>query len=138
VFLKLLARYAPDTLAGASEDTLRRWALVLHGMALMTPDHHRGSERVGRALFGPGQTALYAEARLARLLGARGEQFRALVPRLCRHLKSKDQRVVGQFEVLLCIPSWNLGSSSRKSLFSAVFLLRPGPRGRTPRRTQQV
>jgi hypothetical protein len=61
-------------------------------MALLAPDHHRG-EPVGRALFGPGQTAIYAESRLARLLGARGQQFRALVPRLCRHVKSRDQRL---------------------------------------------
>lgn len=87
-FLKLLARHHP-TVLGAAPDHLRRWALVLHGMALMAPDHHRTGEPVGSALFAAG----YAEPRLARLLGARGAQFRALVPRLCRHLKSKDRKL---------------------------------------------
>ena len=86
--LKLLARHYPNALAGPPE-SLRRWSLVLHGMALMAPDCHRSPRPVGEALF----AANYAESRLARLLSARGDQFRALVPRLCRHLKAKDQRL---------------------------------------------
>lgn len=90
VLLRLLARHASDRLEYGA-DELRRWALVLHGMALMAPRHHRTTIAVGRALRGPGRQPLYAEARLARLLSARGPAFRAQVPRLARQLKAKDQ-----------------------------------------------
>lgn len=90
VLLRLLARHAPERLERGT-DELRRWALVLHGMALMAPDHHRGQLRVGRSLFGSGRNPLYAESRLARLLGARGPALRAQIPRLVRQLKAKDQ-----------------------------------------------
>jgi CRISPR system Cascade subunit CasB len=90
VLLRLLARHASDSLEYGA-DELRRWALVLQGMALMAPEHHRTTLPVGRALFGPGREPLYAESRLARLLSARGRAFRAQVPRLARQLKAKDQ-----------------------------------------------
>jgi CRISPR type I-E-associated protein CasB/Cse2 len=90
VLLRLLARHAYDRLEYGA-DELRRWALVLHGMALMAPRHHRATIAVGRVLRGPGREPLYAEARLARLLSARGPAFRAQVPRLARQLKAKDQ-----------------------------------------------
>lgn len=84
-FWRLLAR-ATDGAMVRSDDDERRWALVAHGMALMAPDHHASVE-IGAALH----TIDYAEGRLARLLNARGPQFRALVPRLCRHLAHKQQ-----------------------------------------------
>jgi CRISPR type I-E-associated protein CasB/Cse2 len=90
VLLRLLARHASDRLEYGG-DELRRWALVVHGMALMAPEHHRATLPVGRALFGPGREPLYAESRLARLLSARGLAFRTQVPRLARQLKAKDQ-----------------------------------------------
>jgi CRISPR type I-E-associated protein CasB/Cse2 len=90
VVLRLLARHASEGLEYGA-DELRRWALVLHGMALMAPEHHRSAVPVGRALFGPGREPLYTESRLARLLSARGPAFRAQVPRLARQLKGKDQ-----------------------------------------------
>lgn len=70
-----------------SPEVERRWALILHAMALMVPHHHDASTRVGRALHAAG----YSEQRLGRLLDARGAQFRALVPRLCRQLAHKAQ-----------------------------------------------
>ncbi|MEK0082418.1 type I-E CRISPR-associated protein Cse2/CasB [Benzoatithermus flavus] len=97
-FWSLVTRHVPESLR-RDEDAIRRWALVLHGMALMAPDHHRGlrlqggrTERLGAALRGSDpERPIYAEARLARLLGARGTMFRALVPRLCRQMKAADR-----------------------------------------------
>ena len=71
----------------ANPDRERRWALILHGMALMAPNHHDPAVPVGRALFKAG----YSEQRLGRLLDARGPQFRTLLPRLCRQLAHKAQ-----------------------------------------------
>jgi len=91
VLLRMVARHASDRLEYGA-DELVRWALVLHGMALMAPGHHhRVQVPVGRSLFGPGREPLYAESRLARLLSARGPAFRAQVPRLARQLKARDQ-----------------------------------------------
>jgi CRISPR type I-E-associated protein CasB/Cse2 len=70
------------------DDLTTRWALIAHGMALMAPDHDTRTE-IGLALHQIG----YLEWRLARLLNARGPQFRALVPRLCRHLAAKQQPI---------------------------------------------
>lgn len=97
-FWSLLARHVPEALR-RGEDAPARWALVLHGMALMAPDHHRarrlksgGREPLGLALRGPDpEHPVYAESRLARLLSARGAMFRALVPRLCRQMKAADR-----------------------------------------------
>jgi CRISPR system Cascade subunit CasB len=83
-FWRLLVRVPEERRLGAEAE--RRWGLILHGMALMAP-HHHDTTPVGRALF----AADYSEARLGRLLDARGAQFRALVPRLCRQLAHKAQ-----------------------------------------------
>lgn len=84
-FWRLLVRTVPEERRRGA-DNERRWALILHGMALMAPHHHEATP-VGRALFLAG----YSEARLGRLLDGRGAQFRALVPRLCRQLAHKAQ-----------------------------------------------
>jgi CRISPR system Cascade subunit CasB len=85
-FWRLLASAVPPERIHGPEDE-RRWALIIHAMALMVPNHHDANARVGRALFEAG----YSEQRLGRLLDARGAQFRALVPRLCRQLAHKAQ-----------------------------------------------
>lgn len=79
-FWRLLIRAPEDRRHGDGAE--RRWALIVHGIALMVPNHHDARTPVGRALF----AARYSEQRLGRLLDARGAQFRALVPRLCRQL----------------------------------------------------
>ena len=84
-FWRLLMRIPEERRRG--RDAEARWALILHGMALMVPHHHGANVPVGRALF----RADYSEQRLGRLLDARGAQFRALVPRLCRQLAHKAQ-----------------------------------------------
>lgn len=79
-------------------DMLARWALIVHGMALMVPDHHRARDAngkpvpVGASLCGEHglEQAIIKEQRLAQLLNARGPTFRALIPRICRHLKARN------------------------------------------------
>ena len=77
----------------------RKWALILHGIALMTPTGggdgasrtaHDPRMAVGRALFLGGEsarsTAFYSETRLNRLLMARGTVLRTLLARMFRML----------------------------------------------------
>lgn len=99
-----LARMDPDALrphevaalarallsAGLQPETWRpetwpRWALVAHGMALAG---HDGRVRLGRQLAQAG----VAESRVTKLLTARGEAFRQLLPRVLRLLASKGVR----------------------------------------------
>ena len=90
VFWRLLAQY--DLLGNPIVES--KWALILHGIALMTPTSsgdgvaptaHDGSVAVGRALFLGGDsqrtTAFYSETRLNRLLTARGPILRTLLAR---------------------------------------------------------
>jgi CRISPR system Cascade subunit CasB len=99
-----LARLDPDALrpheiaalsrallsAGLQPETWRaetwpRWALIAHGMALAG---HDGAGRLGRQLAQAG----VAESRVTRLLTARGDAFRQLLPRVLRLLASKGVR----------------------------------------------
>ena len=70
-----------------------RWALVLHGIALMTNtaqkrSAHSAGMPVGRALYLGGEesreSAFYSETRLNRLLTARGPMLRTLLARMFR------------------------------------------------------
>lgn len=108
VFWRLLAHQ--DLLEGRemSRDMERRWGLILHGIALMTPtanddanteaprpSAHNPTVPVGLALFqggdaGRGQ-AFYSATRFNRLLTARGDMLRILLARLFRMLASADQ-----------------------------------------------
>ena len=63
-------------------ETWPRWALIAHGMALAG---HDGTGRLGRQLA----QANVAESRVTKLLTARGEAFRQLLPRVLRLLASK-------------------------------------------------
>ncbi len=77
-----------------------KWALILHGIALMTPTTggdgdrptaHDGSVPVGQALFlggeqQRGERGFYSESRLNRLLTARGPMLRTLLARMFRML----------------------------------------------------
>lgn len=99
-----LARMDPDALrpheiaalsrallvAGLQPETWRpetwpRWALIAHGMALAG---HDGAGRLGRQLAQAG----VAESRVTKLLTARGEAFRQLLPRVLRLMASKGVR----------------------------------------------
>ncbi|MBS4099023.1 MAG: type I-E CRISPR-associated protein Cse2/CasB [Sulfuricella sp.] len=63
-------------------ETWRRWALIAHGMALAG---HDGGISLGQQL----SDAAVAESRVTKLLTARGEAFRQLLPRLVRLLATK-------------------------------------------------
>jgi CRISPR type I-E-associated protein CasB/Cse2 len=82
-----------------------KWALILHGIALMT--RTAGSEAagrsahdrhmpVGRALFlggdsGRRESGYYSESRLNRLLTARGPMLRTLLARMFRMMAAANQ-----------------------------------------------
>ena len=81
----------------------RKWALILNGIALMTPtisretggrSAHDGATPVGRALFLGGGTqrakGFYSETRFNRLLTARGSMLRILLARMFRMLAATD------------------------------------------------
>ena len=103
----------PDTAAFwrlmAREDLLgnpaieRKWALILHGIALMTRtagddvtarSAHHGRMSVGSALYLGGEAqramAFYSEARFNRLLMARDEMLRVLLGRMFRMLAAEQ------------------------------------------------
>ena len=87
------------------EDVELKWALILHGIALMTPrasdegdgrTAHEGFMPVGRALFlgddaNRRERGYYAESRLNRLLTARGSMLRTLLARMFRMMAAADQ-----------------------------------------------
>lgn len=75
------AELAPDNWL---PDTWRRWAMVAHGMALAG---HDGSRSLGVQL----SEADVSESRVTKLLTARGDAFRQLLPRLLRLLASKEK-----------------------------------------------
>ena len=97
---RLTARYE---LSGSPE-VERKWALVLHGIALMTKTagddaagrsaHVRGMP-IGRALFSGDNpertTPFYSETRLNRLLTARGAMLRTLLARMFRMMAAANQ-----------------------------------------------
>ena len=100
-FWRLMARQ--DLLGTPSVEG--KWALALHGIALMTRtagndaasrSAHDRNTPVGRALFygnDPNRSAgFYSESRLNRLLTARGSMLRTLLARAFRMLASADQR----------------------------------------------
>ena len=64
-------------------ETWHRWALIAHGMALAG---HDGSRSLGQQLSDAG----VAESRVTKLLTARDDAFRQLLPRLLRLLASKE------------------------------------------------
>lgn len=76
--------YAGFTPENWLPETWQRWALIAHGMALAGHDH---SQRLGHQLSEAG----VSESRVTKLLTARDDTFRQLVPRLLRLLASKDQ-----------------------------------------------
>ena len=95
---------AEKKLLGSSAVELK-WALILHGIALMTPragdegdsrTAHDGYMPVGRALFLGGDASrrdrgYYSESRLNRLLTARGPMLRMLLARMFRMMAAANQ-----------------------------------------------
>ena len=111
--LRRMDPYSPDAAAFwrlmARQDLFRtleteaKWALIIHGIALMTPTDsgdgnsrtaHDGYTPVGRALFQGGDpqrgTGFYSETRFNRLMTSRGPMLRILLARMFRMLASAD------------------------------------------------
>lgn len=92
-FLQIMAKvgYPQDT-----EDEIA-WSLILHGIALMTPNAHNKSIPVGKAMFLGGKnhrqagSGFYSRGRLNKLLNARGTTRRTLLARLFRMLAQANQ-----------------------------------------------
>ena len=127
VFWRVMAHY--DQLNRGLELELK-WALILHGIALMTPTQsgdgarsaHDGSTPVGRALFAgngeQGNSAFYSESRLSRLLNARGPMLRSLLLRMFRMLGARgvnfNWREMARFILYEDHPEW--GDESRRRI----------------------
>ena len=100
VFWKIMVQHG-DRFRGPKVE--RKWGLILHGIALMTPTSrgdgntryaHDPHMPVGRALYlGDAESrekGFYSEIRLNRLLTARGAMFRSLLARTFRMLAAAD------------------------------------------------
>ena len=99
VLMGLLAE--KDLFRGSEAE--KKWALILHGIALMTPtggddgEHrtaHNGEMPVGRALYlgseATREQGFYSETRLKRLLTSRGGMTRTLLARAFRMLAAAN------------------------------------------------
>ena len=95
VLWRLLA--SRDLLDNSNREVERKWALILHGIALMTRtagadrdsrSAHNGGMPVGRALYLGGEssraTGFYSETRFNRVLNAREDMLRVLLGRMFR------------------------------------------------------
>ena len=90
-FWRLMAQ---QELLGTVQPSESKWALILHGIALMTNTSenrsaHAGNMPVGRALYLGGEDqsrfrGFFSETRLNRLLTARGPMMRTLLARMFR------------------------------------------------------
>ena len=97
-FWRLLA--ARGMLGGVNTEDEAKWGLILHGIALMTGNAGAGAFRsahspaigVGWALYTGGDdgraNAYYSDARLTKLLNARGAIRISLIARMCRMMAS--------------------------------------------------
>lgn len=74
-------------------ETWRCWALIAHGMALAG---HDGKKALGNQLYAALGDSKSAEGRVTKLLTARGDAFRQIIPPLLRLLASKP-----------VAPNWN-------------------------------
>ena len=79
-------RFAFQHLPDRWEHEPETWLTLVTGLALMCPSPHRRDLSVGRVLAETG----YAEARLERLLAARGNALPTLVLRAARFLRAKN------------------------------------------------
>lgn len=87
-FWRLLLDCVPDDRrAGVKAE--RRWAAIIHGMAVMAPNHHRQGDKPGGVLF----DARYSELRLHRLLQAEDDALLDAVGRLARFLRAKGRPI---------------------------------------------
>ena len=80
---------------GCDEASENLWAIVMHGIALMTPLAHDSGTPVGKALFEGGDptrtNAFYSKLRLNRLLTARGSILGTLLSQMFRMMSIAKQ-----------------------------------------------
>lgn len=84
---RLLVQVLGDNWSG--QRVMRDWALLAHLLALGAPDLHSGGGAFGAALHAAG----FSESRLLRLLEADRDTLTVLLPRACRFLVAKGQRL---------------------------------------------
>jgi CRISPR system Cascade subunit CasB len=82
---RILADHIPDDWLG--ERGMADWGLIIHTLALGSPDNLLGAKSFGAALA----QAQYSESRLARLLQASRTQLNDVLPRACRFLVAKGE-----------------------------------------------
>lgn len=83
-----MARCNANALDRDAEE-IRRWALILRGMAIMAPYHHPNTNNPGAMLAKND----FSELRLAKFLSARGAQFRDQYLLICRFLAVKGEAI---------------------------------------------
>jgi CRISPR type I-E-associated protein CasB/Cse2 len=81
---RLLTNVPESWLSG---DGLRRWALIVHTMALAAPDALKTTTRFGSALLAAG----FKEGRFVNLLDATSDELLTALPRAVRFLVAKGQ-----------------------------------------------
>lgn len=84
-FIRFALQYLPPHW-DRNDDSIKDWATVVAGIALMSPGAHRPDVSLGTALGEKG----YSEARLERLLSATGDTRRTLLLRAVRFLAAKS------------------------------------------------
>lgn len=83
--VRLLVTVLPEDHAVRLDD----WGLIAHCLAIGAPELHRGGKPFGEALF----DARYSESRLLRLLRAERARLALLLPRACRFLVAKGEKL---------------------------------------------
>lgn len=84
VFYRFALQHLPEGW-DHSEERVLDWVTLVAGIALMSPNAHRGDRPLGKVLAETG----YSEARLERLLAAEGNVRRILLLRAARFLAAK-------------------------------------------------
>lgn len=99
-------------------DAEKRWALLIHAMALMAPDPHLKGADAGAALAETG----YAEARLERLLHARGETLAPQLVAMARFLRAKGKPIDwDRLAPLVLDPDGAAAESARRAVARAYW-----------------
>ena len=93
--------YAGRNLSGiGGEDSEKKWATIIQGIALLSEQDMGSQKRFGRSLFegdDPSRTKpFYSERRIDQLLAARGQTLRTLLSRAFRMLAGTGQCIYWQ------------------------------------------
>ena len=130
VLQRLLADYVPDS--WLLNHGMADWSLIVHALALGSPDHLLGAKSLGAALA----QAQYSESRLARLLQASRAQVNDVLPRACRFLVAKGEALNPKVSPTSCLPSETRATPTPRAprspeIFTGLPARQPQPRPRT-------